>query len=321
MNTYVLGAGFSVFAKMPLISNMFKEIINFKNSYNDIYDYDILEKAYKRLYNESINSNTKKSYEDFISQIDVLKNFEFNEEEETGFFENGFWSQALKSSMYIITELFEKIEREQNNEQFNFYNGFIENLNNDDVIISFNWDTLIENALMRNNIPFSYRPNEKNKLPLLKLHGSLSWIDLPKDIKPKIDNIYEAIDGRTTLLYTNDCRYVKPKIGLDNFSFIITPTIMKNPLRNVAMRNIWTKAYNSLRDSNKIYIIGCSFSGVDFHAKGLMKSAIYENMDKEKNDVVVINPGENLKNIYDEMLGDNYIFKKEKFNPENISPI
>lgn len=58
------------------------------------------------------------------------------------------------------------------------YVRFASGLTTRDVVITFNWDVLLENSLVSAGIPFSYRHKE-GSLQILKLHGSINWIEGP----------------------------------------------------------------------------------------------------------------------------------------------
>ena len=56
-----------------------------------------------------------------------------------------------------------------------FYHEFARGLTPWDVIVTFNWDGLVEAALAHVGIPYSYS-GEEGKVPIVKLHGSIHWL-------------------------------------------------------------------------------------------------------------------------------------------------
>jgi hypothetical protein len=48
------------------------------------------------------------------------------------------------------------------------------------LVVSFNWDVLLESALQRAGREYAYLPTERSSgaVPLLKPHGSINWFAL-----------------------------------------------------------------------------------------------------------------------------------------------
>jgi hypothetical protein len=69
-----------------------------------------------------------------------------------------------------------------------------------DVIISFNWDTLIELTSQQQGLSLSREPGERGALPLIKPHGSIDLVAIP--------------DGETN---DRDARYMARLLRLDRW--------------------------------------------------------------------------------------------------------
>ncbi len=56
-----------------------------------------------------------------------------------------------------------------------YYLRFARDLTPNDVVVTFNWDVLLEKVLRHVGTEYSYT-GEADKILILKLHGSLNWI-------------------------------------------------------------------------------------------------------------------------------------------------
>ncbi len=78
------------------------------------------------------------------------------------------------------------------------YLDFAKGLTKWDVIVTFNWDTLLERALRKVGLSFTYC-FEENKLSVMKMHGSINWIqgnpDAMSESAPSFD--YQPIGYAT----------------------------------------------------------------------------------------------------------------------------
>ena len=86
---------------------------------------------------------------------------------------------------------FSHVKQKINDEQFLLYEHFVERLNLNDIIFTFNYDTILEKALTRKNIPYRFydyrqRYDEraeqlvldwKDEIRIFKMHGSINWFD------------------------------------------------------------------------------------------------------------------------------------------------
>jgi len=196
-NTYIIGAGFSVKAGLPLGNELrdevFKEAreIPIATGYTETLYDNILEPDLENYlwYKNSTRDNDIDpkdiDLEDFISYLDIehylgLKGKDTDREE-------GNRSQILIRN--LITKVIYKRQQQISGEDWEFYDKFAKLLQPMDVVITFNYDTIIETILERNKIPFRYhfdkylRINgdeceldlDSEEVILLKMHGSIDW--------------------------------------------------------------------------------------------------------------------------------------------------
>lgn len=183
-----------------------------------------------------------------------------------------------------------------------FVNKKITNLNDEHVIITFNYETLFERALIERfrgcfsylvdvdenkiiNFP-GYKKSYKNNLLVLKLHGSLNWAVCSECNKihlfwsQKYDHIFEK--------RCKDCNAtLKP--------LLIPPTIYKD-LNNI-LKKFWNIAKVKISSANEITIIGHSLSDYDKDALELIRDSMKSN--KMLPNLFIADP--NNKEIYEKI--------------------
>ena len=151
------------------------------------------------------------------------------------------------------------------------------------TVITFNYDLLLEEAAARMGLPFSYGLREQSVvyedegqstpkptgdgLVILKLHGSLNWARRPDGTL----GVYKTYDAAV-----DACR----------FPHLIPPTWDK--AISDATRTVWRHAIEALSEATRIVIIGLSFRETDAHLKYLLAAGLMNNSALRT--VVIVNP-------------------------------
>jgi hypothetical protein len=173
----------------------------------------------------------------------------------------------------------------------------------DDVLITTNYDVIIENALLRR---YFYSNFISERTLILKLHGSMNWYKLEPEVF--LDGELESgknvrLDYRDeeVLDYVDDSRIVAifPLEELFNSKpIIITPQISKNysiPL----FKRIWWLATKVLHDVEELVILGYSFSSNDFYVKKLIEIAINETVDSKITKIIHFDRDKNIHELFE----------------------
>lgn len=189
---FVLGAGFSRAAGLPLAEHLWKEIRETAARYpkdlraskfnTDLANYIGFRKDAlgEQLIPENVN------FEDFIRYLDI--------EHYLGLRGSDTWSTEGNEGTIVTKYLIGKIlARHQNslNSIPELYLDFARRLDICDTVISFNYDTLLEQALEAVGKPyrlFAHRyktvgedggtiDNSRDDVLVLKMHGSIDWFD------------------------------------------------------------------------------------------------------------------------------------------------
>ncbi|MGO8792855.1 MAG: SIR2 family protein [Terriglobia bacterium] len=157
-----------------------------------------------------------------------------------------------------------------------------------DTIISFNYDTIVEDALSGSNLPFCYAEDQmiewrpprpwtdvdRRPIPVLKLHGS---VNLSAQRRKDLDVLQ-------LLAYPSyqDLR----REGL--WPMLVAPTWQKS--LGGYLSAVWPEAVSALRTATRVVILGYSVPQTDQHFKYLLAAGLQENISLRK--VLIVNPDE-----------------------------
>jgi len=183
-----LGAGFSRPAGLPLGRELFQAVrgsIMSENGRDNHVERDLAR--YVRYVNDCKGSEQTAEtvdYEQFLAFLDV--------EHYLGLKGKDTWSDEGNESQLMVRWGIANVLLERTpKEPPALYRQFARRLNPSDIILTFNYDTLLENAFEAEQIPYRLFPDRvseigwasntgdtsKEEVVLLKLHGSIDWFD------------------------------------------------------------------------------------------------------------------------------------------------
>ncbi len=148
------------------------------------------------------------------------------------------------------------------------YRQFTVGLRAHDTVLTFNYDTVLEDALLTDGVGPDYGFAEpvwkqtERAVPVLKLHGSVNFIYHGEDNIEIVD--HELLDATTD-------RYFKNGVPL-----LVPPTWNKGPLGGV-IGQTWTLAGQALRSASKIAFIGYSLPDIDLSFRYLLANSLAVN--------------------------------------------
>ena len=197
---------------------------------------------------------------------------------------------------------------------YTYYISLIINLFNnnksDDSIITFNYDLLIENAARSINLKIDYSiPDENIKIKPSWVapisNNSIRLLKLHGSTNWSYSDKKLSIYDDYSSLYTSDM-----------IPFIVPPTWRKN--MDGPLSHVWRSAIDELKNASQIIFIGFSMPETDFYIKFLISLGLKENINLTK--VIFVNPIDNVdeqKIIIDRFkkkFGDQ-VFRLELFKP------
>lgn len=182
----ILGAGFSVKAGLPLGDTLLEKIIEAAKFFDKGRWFNILSRDIERVekFQKSAGSAQKITLENLISFLDIEHHLRLNGSDTYN--ETGNRSQMVVRNL-IAWVLWQQMNK-MSESQWSLYTYFANQLQPQDVVISFNYDVVLERAMDKISKPYRLAPTwgpsgEANRnlndeaVTILKLHGSMDWFD------------------------------------------------------------------------------------------------------------------------------------------------
>jgi NAD-dependent SIR2 family protein deacetylase len=297
-SVYILGAGFSYPAKVPVQAHLLKEVFAYAPSFTEA-EYTSARDGVERFITSLLDSKDQVTLEDLFTILDrsVIAKERFR---------NFKWSELYdirEQLIYTILHIIERRLASIPSRAKKTYRSFAKYLidkrlavgrqKDELAVISSNWDTLLE-FFVQEQIAVSgakktgldyciYTHSLENKavphtnlkalgwhnLKMLKLHGSLNWLYCSN-----CGRIY--VDKKNIGIRKEECNYCE-QVGTGSKLYleplIITPTILKE-YNNLHIKNIWQNAFIDVQEATEVIFIGYSLPLADYEFKYLLKKAI-----------------------------------------------
>jgi len=208
------------------------------------------------------------------------------------------------------------------------YVKFAQSLNPNDVVVTFNWDLLLEKAIECAGLKYCYN-YQQGKIHLLKLHGSINWINnaprsmgnnrLSFNYQPLgykeglMENEVYCSNKLTSKIIWQDARAlvdeVKPKIILPGYGKAFD-------IRELSV--LWYRIeFLNLRQRG-VSIIGLNVSQDDFIVESLFRYLL-RSVISDETPVHVVNPDPDVGDRFKQMAGARSVkFHNEKFTAETL---
>ena len=323
----VLGAGASRSDGAPVQNELILRyfyLTNLVNS-NTIQDKakdDILDDYFSRFWNIDRESFKGKNYDEILKFLPECPSFEeilgildlaylrkeyIQSSRGSDHLYNDEWIGKVRNALkYLISLVIDQDLKNSLHKNHDRLVGQIISSEKEIVVLSLNYDILIDNSFFRKDkipnyhIKFDYlydfgvpdgeiKPfNEfasdfkEVKHSLFKLHGSLNWLFCPtchtkylaQDMKKNIGQ--KAAHRVFTSPYQYHCKICKNK---ELEPVLIPPTFYKD-LSRAFLQELYLELDKKLRSADRIFFCGYSFPDADLHLKYLFKRAeLFTNKD------------------------------------------
>ena len=174
-------------------------------------------------------------------------------------------------------------------------------------VISFNWDVQAELLLTQAGVSWSY--SLKAGTPIIKPHGSITWSGHLRENLVSDYPYWHPIGKDSRLCYDIREPLANPfKQGINtNFNYMIFPGDSDLPDGDPDIGLLWSDAANLISRSEQVVFIGYSLPTYDSFAV-----SFFEKSTKGKK-VVVINPSLEHLLRFSSVLGDGVELRQQKF--------
>lgn len=291
---FILGAGCSQEDGAPLVNDFFDVAFSDRIIYDlERYDSESIQEL-KTFRKEHLpNSNVEELFS-FIDMQSKVKTINISDLELADI--RGYLIRLINLTLK------KSLENKKDTTSKKFIvkvKSIIESMDNPSLI-TFNWDLLLDNALIRHPSGGTYQLdygvdfeviegrkktapcNRKGQIPLYKLHGSLNWI------KCSCGRKYFKFQEKVGIDYVGKvrenfvCPYKKRKEKHDLSPMLVPPTFLKlSDASFDEIKKIWLWAKKDLIKAEKIIIIGYSLPDNDIPFKLYFRNALVENLNNE----------------------------------------
>jgi len=197
-----------------------------------------------------------------------------------------------------------------------------------DIVISYNYDILMDNALRNQGklsdggylLPFEKvrnggaweKPEDKSSaITLLKLHGSLNWMRCTS-CDSNLMMRYEKTDHRETSI-PEEC----PKCGIggEYLERILVPPLLTKDYSDPAINYLWRETNRRLHNTriDEIVSIGYSLPATDFTSEVLLRMGLEFNRQR-RIPLTLVNPNEGVLCRYSMIFGRDKITWKRSLD-------
>lgn len=259
---FILGSGFSAYAGAPISRTVLSAVFSPERMNTEVNQLkSFLSKFLFREENNWIHSS---GLEEVLSRLDLIRHYkpypdiDYNQ---VSFFEE-----------LLLREFIKLLTPENTDGTKSIYLDFGRLICSGDTIISFNYDLVVEQLLKSCGKSFRYcvlpEIEMSSSIELLKLHGSINLYYCPSCGKvyrfPEQGTEHRVPDtgtGKISSKTTCD-KCVDEGIPVGLRHFIIAPTLFKS-YTLPALRNLWFRALEVLKDASELYFIGYSMPEAD----------------------------------------------------------
>lgn len=245
--------------------------------------------------------------EDFLSLIEMAKQFHTEAYVESKRWSKSKLQEAMDTTLRAITEYIWGFMGDEDRRRV-LSDLARELVRAGDVVISFNWDFVIDLVLENLKIAgpvYSYS-SRRDCVVLLKPHGSIDWFEkakLPHD---------EALKSKMRHRAAGVCFYPyfrlaqNPDLLKQLTPFIVPPLSLKE--FSGFLKRVWRDVYRAIASAREIYIIGYSLPQEDQFARLVIGRAIQRKNATRKTGrkrllVTVVNPDENVLRTFHKLVG------------------
>ncbi|MFZ3171264.1 MAG: SIR2 family protein [Carboxydocellales bacterium] len=269
---FLLGSGFSVPAGAPLSKEILRKIFS-KHSL-DVEVAQLETWLDSHLFHNHPTNCREADFEEVISRLELFEHYSKP---------NSPQRRELEAMVGLLLHEFISLLQPkllQNN--LSCYNSFVSKLVPEDIILTFNYDLVVEKALERQHFGFDYllsptssdafQNNSQTSLisaiPVIKLHGSINLF-----FCNRCNHIQQACPENDRNLVCSNCALITlPDERAILHPFLIAPTLFKS-YSLPDLRRLWHSAFKYLSNANILIVIGYSLPAADILAAQLLDFA------------------------------------------------
>jgi len=283
--TFVLGAGFSVEERFPLVRGLKRRVIHFleaeqhESYFADLRIRDGWPEFSDGLFYlglKCVDPEDRLEFEELLIALSRATNQDHTS------VANEVLRIGVARLLWCITFFIHRASAPYENFAYQIASN-----SDGAAVVSFNWDILVERALTQVNRPWSYAAGDAPTCtPVIKPHGSINWSSFAQD--PGMSPLYSAwrpIAPGSTLSFDAAHPLGNPDFEEANphLRYCLFPGDPDLPGSHPDLARLWADVAQLVTDSDKVVFIGYSLPAYDQFARAelqrLCTSRIVEVID------------------------------------------
>lgn len=308
---YVIGAGFSKALGYPLTSELLLQFWHrieaasqFKEELGRVIGFH-----HPRF--NCCKSGSFPNVEDLLSEMVVNEELYTSSRQYPGKFTKKDLQRLKKTLLMKISDWFHAIsaERSPGESLIPWLDEFHDRVRREKaVIISFNWDLILDQLLFGRNLDetsYGFSKEFPEGPILLKPHGSLNWFESDpgryiKDSESFILFEKKSMPKATVHAFRN---FRAPETKHDReYTPLIIPPVYSKKFGQPIFRELWQKCTSYLSTAKKVFFLGYSLPEADYHARFILRCGFHNQtegqLDKRNRrrdptgpaEVIIVNP-------------------------------
>ncbi|MBI4493210.1 MAG: hypothetical protein HY690_10510 [Chloroflexi bacterium] len=311
---FVLGSGFSASFGLPTLRGLFAGLMASRERPGESDKEHVLQ-ALDLLYPHFTRTSAPPHYppfEEFLGLVSAAQ--------DPPCYDEGYWETVRRSALRLLTDYLAAESREA--ARSTLLHDFVSRLEYGDVVITFNWDNLIEWSLQAQSRQVSFLGRTSSAVALLKLHGSLNWIGIPDGRDLAQPESVTRLSGQ--IVRTLDFGYYDVWDVLHEPPLIIPPVAAKRALADPFFRGLWHEALDAMVHGESVAFIGYSIPADDLEARGLLRIGWMTRTEKrrqqgERSDhFILIDPNPEICSRYATVVGSDVDFRQAHLSDEHL---
>jgi len=307
---FILGAGFSASAGIPLTASLLKLAMDkFELECNGIYQrVEGYARESAERYDDEPLDFSKIEFSELCTFLEFIELREYGGGER---WKNAGSREKLALKCYLAKTIAQHTPSQERVPEL--YKAFASQLHEMDIVISFNWDGLLEQAILSVGKTYTYNWEDEEAIKLNKLHGSVNWrLGEPERLGEPINTLEWQSMGFTKGMMETEIYHTNELLNYPMWSnyqplgevepFLVLPGYGKAfDVRSNAV--LWYKPEFAFATTHDVYIIGLSLAPDDYFIRSYFLSNlpyIQSYSGIQGRTVYIINP--------DDRAVDNYRF-------------
>ena len=274
---YIVGAGLSAGLGFPTIDNLLPKLWG-RLEAAGIAD-DVGEVI--RFHHPDFNANRHQTYptiEELLSEMKANADLFTSSRPVVGGFTIEHLEERRGKLLHEIALWFHKLKSKALKDKPSWLISFIEKVKEENaVIISFNWDLVLDELLFGDSLQkSSYGLDRRKKGPrLIKPHGSLNWYKQETAAPLKSKKKFKlAGSGANEVFAFKPLRAPQSKKGREYMPLIVPPVYAKQ-FEGPLFQRLWQETVHVLSTATEVRVLGYSMAEIDFHARFVLRCGFY----------------------------------------------